>query len=95
MAATCAGSWSIAPAAVPVLAAGSCRGALAFCDEQGLQETALWTFKGLDAARRLYEEFGFRLVEEHPGRRWGSPVLEQKFVRAHPATEWRRTRHGN
>lgn len=60
--------------------------ALAFCDEQGLQETALWTFKGLDAARCLYEKFGFRLVEEHPGRRWGSPVLEQKFVRAHPAT---------
>lgn len=57
--------------------------ALAFCDEQGLPETVLWTFKGLDAARRLYEEFGFRLVEEHPGNRWGSPVLEQKFVRPH------------
>ena len=57
------------------------RAALAFCDAQGFRETQLWTFKGLDAARRLYESHGFALVEERPGDQWGSEVLEQKFIR--------------
>ena len=55
--------------------------ALAFCDQQGLAAVALWTFAGLDAARRLYEDVGFELVEEQPGQRWGSPVTEQRFLR--------------
>ena len=55
--------------------------ALAFCDRQGFPETHLWTFQGLDAARSLYEAHGFVLAEERPGRQWGEPVLEQKFVR--------------
>ncbi len=41
----------------------------------------LWTFRGLDAARRLYEANGFALVEEQPGRQWGEEVIEQRFVR--------------
>jgi DNA-binding MarR family transcriptional regulator/RimJ/RimL family protein N-acetyltransferase len=44
-------------------------------------ETYLWTFKGLDAARHLYESFGFRLAEEHEGDQWGTKVTEQRFVR--------------
>ncbi len=61
--------------------------ALAFCDRQGFAETHLWTFQGLDAARRLYEAQGFALVEERPGRQWGEEVLEQRFVRlASPPT---------
>lgn len=40
----------------------------------------LWTFQGLDAARRLYEKQGFRLAEEREGRQWGERVLEQRFV---------------
>jgi DNA-binding MarR family transcriptional regulator/GNAT superfamily N-acetyltransferase len=45
-------------------------------------ETYLWTFKGLDAARHLYESFGFRLAEESEGDQWGTKVTEQRFVRA-------------
>ena len=55
--------------------------ALSFCDEQAFSETHLWTFKGLDAARKLYEDFGFALVEEYDGDQWGTVVTEQKFVR--------------
>lgn len=55
--------------------------AIAFCDQQGFDETHLWTFKGLDAARRLYEKFDFVLVEEKAGSSWGREVIEQKFVR--------------
>ncbi len=56
--------------------------ALSFCDAQGFAETHLWTFKGLDAARKLYEDAGFVLTEEYEGNQWGTVVTEQKFVRA-------------
>ena len=55
--------------------------ALAFADESGFSETQLWTFKGLSAARHLYETYGFSCVEERPGDQWGTEVLEQRFVR--------------
>ncbi|MEH6632906.1 MAG: helix-turn-helix domain-containing GNAT family N-acetyltransferase [Halopseudomonas aestusnigri] len=55
--------------------------AIKFCDASGFEEIHLWTFKGLDAARKLYESSGFDLVDEHPGDQWGKQVLEQKFVR--------------
>jgi DNA-binding MarR family transcriptional regulator/ribosomal protein S18 acetylase RimI-like enzyme len=55
--------------------------AVAFCDAQGFAETHLWTFRGLDAARRLYESNGFVLIEEEPGCQWGEQVVEQRFVR--------------
>jgi len=59
--------------------------ALDFCDERGYRETHLWTVKGLDAARKLYEKHGFILAEEYYGDQWGANVLEQKFVRPrHP-----------
>ncbi|WP_162041288.1 helix-turn-helix domain-containing GNAT family N-acetyltransferase [Undibacterium sp. YM2] len=59
--------------------------AISFCDRQQFSEIHLWTFKGLDAARRLYEEAGFVLLEEFRGQQWGEEVLEQKFSRPHPA----------
>lgn len=55
--------------------------AMAFCDAAGFAETQLWTFRGLDAARRLYDRHGFVLAEERPGTQWGETVLEQRFVR--------------
>ncbi len=58
--------------------------ALAFCDRRGYRETQLWTVKGLDAARRLYERHGFVLAEEYEGDQWGSRVIEHKFVRPLP-----------
>lgn len=55
--------------------------AVAFCDRRGFDETRLWTFRGLDAARRLYEQAGFAMVQETPGRQWGAEVMEQRFHR--------------
>ena len=55
--------------------------AMNFCDIRGFAETHLWTFKGLDAARKLYESCGFQLVHEEEGSNWGTPVTEQQFVR--------------
>ena len=43
--------------------------------------TGLWTFKGLDAARHLYERNGFRLVNEYAGAQWGVNLMEQRFER--------------
>ena len=54
--------------------------ALAFCRERRFAAVHLWTFAGLDAARRLYETRGFRLVEEAEDETWGVRVCEQKFV---------------
>jgi hypothetical protein len=39
----------------------------------------LGTFAGLDAARHLYEEFGFRKVQEGSTTTWGPEVLEQHW----------------
>lgn len=60
------------------------RAALDHCDRSGLRETHLWTVRGLDAARRLYERNGFYLAEEYEGDQWGASVTEQKFVRPAP-----------
>ncbi|WP_447921608.1 bifunctional helix-turn-helix transcriptional regulator/GNAT family N-acetyltransferase [Achromobacter aegrifaciens] len=54
--------------------------AMAFVDAH-YDETYLWTFKGLDAARHLYEAAGFTLAEASEGKQWGSVVVEQRFVR--------------
>ena len=58
--------------------------ALEFADAQGFVETNLWTFRGLEAARHLYESHGFTCVEEYLGDQWGTEVMEQKFVRMLP-----------
>jgi len=39
----------------------------------------LGTFSALDAARHLYEEFGFHRVLERPTTQWGPEVLEQHW----------------
>jgi GNAT superfamily N-acetyltransferase len=53
--------------------------ALAFARAAGHRQVYLHTFAGLDAARHLYEAFGFRLAEEKVGSQWGRPVPEQRF----------------
>ena len=55
--------------------------AVKFVDQEGFSETHLWTFKGLQAARHLYEKMGFRLVDEKVGSQWGKEVREQMFIR--------------
>ena len=56
--------------------------ALQFVDAKEFEETQLWTFNGLHAARHLYESNGFKLAEENLGNQWGTEILEQRFSRA-------------
>lgn len=70
----------------------SCRGtgigrrllseAMTFCDSRQFSAVQLWTFKGLDAARKLYESFGFTLTREWQGEQWGKVMTEQQFTRS-------------
>ena len=51
-----------------------------FCRENSYEHVFLWTFKGLDAARRLYDRAGFELTEEKPNYEWSSSeITEQKM----------------
>ena len=54
--------------------------ALAFCKSRNYPSIYLWTFAGLHAAQKLYEEAGFTLIHEQRGRQWGTEVTEQKFL---------------
>lgn len=54
--------------------------AVDFCSRHGFPRVFLWTFKGLDAARFLYERVGFVLTEEHSFSGWGAEIVEQKFT---------------
>jgi GNAT superfamily N-acetyltransferase len=56
------------------------REAVRFCREAGYGRIFLWTFKGLDNARALYESEGFRLAAEQDVRQWGSSITEQMFA---------------
>lgn len=54
--------------------------ALSFCRGKQYAKIFLWTFKGLETARHLYEKHGFTLDEEFEGNQWGTTVIEQKFI---------------
>jgi GNAT superfamily N-acetyltransferase len=54
--------------------------AMQFLQKNRISRAYLTTFKGLDAARKLYERHNFRLVEENLDQHWGVPLFEQKFV---------------
>jgi GNAT superfamily N-acetyltransferase len=53
--------------------------AIDFCRFKQYPRIYLWTFEGLHAARHLYEQAGFVLVEQHRGSQWGTEVEEQRF----------------
>jgi GNAT superfamily N-acetyltransferase len=55
------------------------REAVDFCRNVGHKKIYLWTFKGLEAARNVYERHGFVLTEEHEVAQWGNLIREQKF----------------
>lgn len=57
------------------------RQAMQFCEAQDYRHVYLWTFEGLDAARSLYERYGFQLVHQSRGTQWGTEVNEQRFDR--------------
>ena len=53
--------------------------AVEFCKKMQYPKIFLWTFEGLNAARRLYEARNFRLSEAHEVLQWGQQITEQKF----------------
>lgn len=53
--------------------------AVQFCKNRQYPEIFLWTFEGLDAARRLYEHHDFRLIQTREADQWGQHIREQKF----------------
>ncbi|MCB2228460.1 MAG: GNAT family N-acetyltransferase [Desulfarculaceae bacterium] len=53
---------------------------LGFARAAGHRRLFLWTFQGLEAARKLYEQAGFVLDEEHRVEQWGDAIIEQKLV---------------
>jgi GNAT superfamily N-acetyltransferase len=53
--------------------------AIDFCRRKLYPRIYLNTFAGLNAARHLYEKYGFELVDEQFGEQWGTDVLEQRF----------------
>lgn len=53
--------------------------AVEFCKQKNFPQIFLWTFEGLDAARRLYEQCHFKLSEAHDVYQWGRHIKEQKF----------------
>lgn len=55
------------------------RRGIAFCKERAYKKIYLWTFKGLDRARALYESEGFNLMEEVVVEQWGTIVTAQKY----------------
>lgn len=56
---------------------------MGFIEMAGFDRAFLTTFRGLDAARHLYESEGFRLESETEDATWGRPLHEQLF-------RWRR-----
>lgn len=53
---------------------------IGFCKERGYENIFLWTVNKLPAARKLYEEFGFRLTESRPETiLWGQMLSEQRW----------------
>jgi len=67
----------------------SCRGigigrklmetAMSYCERRGIEKVFLWTVKDLEAARRLYEKFGFSLVGTNAHFLWGRHIVEEKW----------------
>jgi GNAT superfamily N-acetyltransferase len=53
--------------------------ALRFCRECEYDSIHLWTFRGLEAARRLYMGHGFKLSEENKVCQWGRELYEQRY----------------
>lgn len=53
--------------------------AMEFCEQQNYNHVFLWTFKGLDSARHLYEKFGFTLTEEKENNTWKNQLIEQRW----------------
>lgn len=52
---------------------------LRFARSAGYRRMMLWTNKGLDSARKIYESVGFRLIGEQPHEDFGVPLVGQNW----------------
>jgi len=53
--------------------------AISFCKGKSMPKIFLWTTPALLEARRLYEKFGFVLVDEVAHEDWGNSTTHQRF----------------
>jgi len=53
--------------------------AMGYCRGRGMEHVFLWTVKDLEAARHLYGQFGFSLVETNAHFLWGREIVEEKW----------------
>ena len=53
--------------------------AMEHCRNVGFRRVELFTFAALTAARALYREAGFRLIEEREHADWGAPIILERF----------------
>jgi GNAT superfamily N-acetyltransferase len=63
--------------------------AVSFCKKVGYRRVYLTTFSGLNAARHLYEKFGFRLYHEAEGSHLtgSAALIEQRFALVLPSDD--------
>jgi len=54
--------------------------ALSFAASRGYDRICLWTFEGLKSARKIYDRFGFEVVQQERVIEWGRELLHQKMV---------------
>jgi GNAT superfamily N-acetyltransferase len=56
------------------------RACVAFAREAGYRELVLWTNHPLEAARRIYDAAGFRLVASEPHHSFGHDLVGQHLA---------------
>lgn len=50
-----------------------------YCSRKNYHKIYLWTFDELDAARHLYERYGFRVTEKKTHSPWGREITEERW----------------